>query len=172
MYVVIYNLHFLSYLFLNVSVIVGVISFFGTGFLLYSVQKYCSGDWWGFLPLSHPPKRDIYGLQKYLHTTHTHTHTHIHNRAQSIPHHSICLPRTMENWLTPVGELMVLRWKSQRIKGTVSHDFRLVVFSWISFPQGPEYTIRAVSNLVENSRRYSQLEVSTTPVANGKNLQS
>jgi hypothetical protein len=25
-------------------------------------------------------------------------------------------------------------------------DFRLLVFSWISFPQAPEYTIRAVSN--------------------------
>ncbi len=31
------------------------------------------------------------------------------------------------------------------IKGTVSRDFRLLVFSWISFPQSPEYTIRAVS---------------------------
>jgi hypothetical protein len=32
------------------------------------------------------------------------------------------------------------------LKGTVSRDFRLLVFSWFSFPQAPEYTIRAVSN--------------------------
>jgi hypothetical protein len=32
-------------------------------------------------------------------------------------------------------------------------------FSWISFPQAPDYTIRAVSNFFENSRRYSQLQV-------------
>ncbi len=48
------------------------------------------------------------------------------------------------------------------LKGTVSRDFLLLVFwffSWISFPQAPEYTVRAVSNFVENSRRYSQLKV-------------
>ncbi len=38
-------------------------------------------------------------------------------------------------------------------------DFRLLFFSWISFPQAPEYTKRAVSNFFENSRRYSQLKV-------------
>ena len=32
-------------------------------------------------------------------------------------------------------------------------------FLWISFPQAPEYDIRAVSNFFENSRRYSQLKV-------------
>ncbi len=37
--------------------------------------------------------------------------------------------------------------------------FKGTVFSWISFPQAPEYTIRAVSNFFENSRRYSQLKV-------------
>ncbi len=45
------------------------------------------------------------------------------------------------------------------LKGTVSRDFRLLVFSWISFPQSPEYTMRAVSNFFENSRTYSQLKV-------------
>jgi hypothetical protein len=45
------------------------------------------------------------------------------------------------------------------LKGTVSRDFLLLVFSWSSFPQAPEYTIRAVSNFFENSRRYSQLKV-------------
>ncbi len=44
-------------------------------------------------------------------------------------------------------------------KGRVSRDFRLLFFSWISFPQAPEYTIRAVSNFFENLRRYSQLKV-------------
>ena len=45
------------------------------------------------------------------------------------------------------------------LKGTVSRDFRLLAFSWISFPQAPEYTSRAVSNFFENLRRYSQLKV-------------
>ncbi len=44
-------------------------------------------------------------------------------------------------------------------KGTVPRDFRLRFLSWISFPQAPEYTNRAVSNFFENSRRYSQLKV-------------
>ncbi len=47
----------------------------------------------------------------------------------------------------------------RKFKGTVSRDFLLLVFSWISFPQAPEYTIRAVSKFFENSRRYSQLKV-------------
>ncbi len=49
-------------------------------------------------------------------------------------------------------------WDEQ-LKGTVTRDFRLLVFSWISFPQTPEYTIRDVSNFLENSRRYSQFKV-------------
>jgi hypothetical protein len=49
----------------------------------------------------------------------------------------------------------------------------------MSFPQAPEYPIRAISNFSENLRRYLQLKVyhcvvdkKKTPVANGKNLQS
>ncbi len=48
------------------------------------------------------------------------------------------------------------------LKGTVSRNFRLLVFFTNQFPptpQAPEYTIRAVSNFFENSRRYSQLKV-------------
>ncbi len=49
-------------------------------------------------------------------------------------------------------------------------DFWLLVFSWISFPQPPKYTIRAVSNFFENLQRYSPAQgappVSLTPVAN------
>jgi hypothetical protein len=36
-------------------------------------------------------------------------------------------------------------------------DFRFS--TWIHFPQAPDYTIRAVSNFFEDSRRYSQLKV-------------
>jgi hypothetical protein len=43
--------------------------------------------------------------------------------------------------------------------GTVSRDFWLLFFSWISSPQAPECTIRAVSIFFENSRIYSQLKV-------------
>ncbi len=50
---------------------------------------------------------------------------------------------------------------TQQLKGTVSRDFRLLVFSWIysSFPQAPEYILPAISNFFENSRRYSRLKV-------------
>ncbi len=39
-------------------------------------------------------------------------------------------------------------------KGTVSRDFLLQVFSWITFPQAPDNNIRIISNFFENSRRY------------------
>jgi hypothetical protein len=45
------------------------------------------------------------------------------------------------------------------LKGQCHEIFDFWFFSWISFPQAPEYTIRAVSNFFENSRRYSQLKV-------------
>ncbi len=61
------------------------------------------------------------------------------------------------------------------LKGQCHEIFCFRFFSWISFPQAPDYTIRAVLNFFENLRRYLQLKVfhrSLTPVANGKNLQS
>ncbi len=45
------------------------------------------------------------------------------------------------------------------LKGTVPWDFRLQIFSWISFPQAPEYTIRAVLKFFKISWRYSQFNV-------------
>ena len=45
------------------------------------------------------------------------------------------------------------------LKGQCHEIFCFWFFSWISFPQALEYTIRAVSNFFENSRRYSQLKV-------------
>ncbi len=45
------------------------------------------------------------------------------------------------------------------LKGQCHEIFCFWFFSWISLPQALEYTIRAVSNFFENSRRYSQLKV-------------
>jgi hypothetical protein len=45
------------------------------------------------------------------------------------------------------------------IKGTVPRDFLFRVFFMDQFSQAPDYTITAVSNFFENSRRYSQLKV-------------
>jgi hypothetical protein len=45
------------------------------------------------------------------------------------------------------------------LKGQCHEIFCFWFFSWISFPQASDYTIRAVSNFLENSRRYSQLKV-------------
>ncbi len=49
--------------------------------------------------------------------------------------------------------------KLLNLKGQSHEIFDFLFFSWISFPQAPEYTIRVVSNFFENSRRYSQLKV-------------
>ncbi len=45
------------------------------------------------------------------------------------------------------------------LKGQCHEIIEFWFFSWISFPQDPEYTIRAVSNYFEKSRRYSQIKV-------------
>ncbi len=45
------------------------------------------------------------------------------------------------------------------LKGQCHEIFCFWFFSWMSFLLGPEYTIGAVSNFFENSRRYSQLKV-------------
>ncbi len=46
-----------------------------------------------------------------------------------------------------------------RLMGQCHEIFDLWFFSWISFPQASEYTITAISNFFENSRRYSLLKV-------------
>ncbi len=45
------------------------------------------------------------------------------------------------------------------LKGQCHEIFCFWFFGWISFPPGPEYCIRTVWNLFENSRRYSQVKV-------------
>ncbi len=45
------------------------------------------------------------------------------------------------------------------LKGQCHEIFDFWFFSWISFPQASEYTITAISNFFENSRRYSQIKV-------------
>ncbi len=45
------------------------------------------------------------------------------------------------------------------LKGQCHEIFDFWFFSWISFPQASEYTITAISNFFENSRRYSRLQV-------------
>ncbi len=45
------------------------------------------------------------------------------------------------------------------LKGQCHEIFCFWFFSWTSFPQASDFTIRAVSNFCENSRRYSQLKV-------------
>ncbi len=66
------------------------------------------------------------------------------------------------------------RW--QALNGQCHEIFCFWFFSWISFPQASDYTIRAISNFF---RKFAEMFaaqglplVSTTPVANGKNLQA
>jgi hypothetical protein len=60
------------------------------------------------------------------------------------------------------------------LKGQCHEIFDFWLFSWISFPQASEYTSTAFSNFFENSIFAAQgaPPVSTTPLANGKNLQA
>ncbi len=46
-----------------------------------------------------------------------------------------------------------------KLKGTVSRVFLLLVFFMNQFPPAPEYPIRIVSDFFENLRRYSQVKV-------------
>ncbi len=46
-----------------------------------------------------------------------------------------------------------------RLKGQCHEIFCFWFFSWISFPQAPEYPIMTVYNFFKNSRRYSQVKV-------------
>ena len=50
------------------------------------------------------------------------------------------------------------------------HDIFDFWFLWISFPQAPEHTIRAVSNFFKNSRRYLQLKVQIKKIFNQKSF--
>ncbi len=43
------------------------------------------------------------------------------------------------------------------VKGSLTRDFRVQVFLWISIPRAPEYPIGAIVNFYENLRRYSCL---------------
>ncbi len=52
-----------------------------------------------------------------------------------------------------------IQYKPRSLKGQCHEIFCFWFFYWISFPQASDYTIRAVSNFFENSRRYSQLKV-------------
>ncbi len=45
------------------------------------------------------------------------------------------------------------------LKGQCHEILTSSFFSWLSFPQAPEYTISAVPNIFENLRRYSQFNV-------------
>ncbi len=50
-------------------------------------------------------------------------------------------------------------WPEQNLQGQCSEIFDFRFFSFISFPQAPEYAIRAFTILFANSWRFSQLKV-------------
>ncbi len=58
------------------------------------------------------------------------------------------------------------------LKGQCHEIFDFWLFSWISFPQVLEYTIRAVSNFSKIRGDIRSSRWTTGVVANGKNLQS
>ncbi len=60
--------------------------------------------------------------------------------------------------MIPLKTHLFSRW-SIPLKGQCHEIFDFWFFSWISFPQACEYTVTAISNFFENSRRYSRLKV-------------
>ncbi len=54
---------------------------------------------------------------------------------------------------------VVLSVYGYSLKGQCHEIFDFRLSAWISFPQAPDYTIRAVSNFFKNSLTYSQLKV-------------
>ncbi len=66
------------------------------------------------------------------------------------------------------GERSSEKWRYKLLKGQCHEIFDFWFFSWISFPQAPEYTIRAVLNFFENSRRCLQLKVHHRCCSGGK----
>ncbi len=77
------------------------------------------------------------------------------HRFSHCPFASLCCYITVDPWNMFVRKRNLLN----SLKGQCHEIFCFWFFSWISFPQAPEYTIRAVLNFSENSRRYSQLKV-------------
>ncbi len=70
---------------------------------------------------------------------------------------AIVLNLSESGWKPHQGNLLKRHLKVKKsswLKGTVSRDFRLLVFSRIRFPQAPEYPIRAVSNLRDFAKRF------------------
>jgi hypothetical protein len=60
---------------------------------------------------------------------------------------------------TRVSDVFHVYCFRKQLKGQCREIFNCWFFSWISFPQAPEYTIRAVSNFFEHSLRYLQHKV-------------
>ncbi len=56
------------------------------------------------------------------------------------------------------------------LKGQCHEIFDFRFSTWFSFPQAHNYTIGAVSNFFENSRRYSQLKVQMEKIFNQKSF--
>jgi hypothetical protein len=72
------------------------------------------------------------------------------------------------------GKSNVWRKMYEPLKGKCQEIFDFRLSTWISFPQAPDYTIRAVSNFFKicgNIRSSRCTTVLLTPVANGKNFQ-
>ncbi len=63
------------------------------------------------------------------------------------------------SWITVLFSTPIIFRYHLPLKWQCHEIFCFWFFSWISFPQASDYTIRAVSNFFENSRRYSQLKV-------------
>ncbi len=57
------------------------------------------------------------------------------------------------------SDLKKIRFCNPSTKRVWHEIFDLRFFSWISVPQAPKYSIGAVLNFFENSRRYSQINV-------------
>ncbi len=89
----------------------------------------------------------------------------------SVPVFCIFVSKT---YLGKVFSSSCLSWLLLRVprvstlRGQCHEIFCFRFFSWTSFPQALEYTVRAISNFFENSRRYSQLKATGINDTGGK----
>ncbi len=76
---------------------------------------------------------------------------------RSCPPQARCSPPSPSSSSLLIKHGVLFSFSLQLIKGQCHEIFDFRFFSWISFPQAPDYPIRAVLNF--NSWRYSQLKV-------------
>ncbi len=125
----------------------GVYYYLGLGRLQNRLRPIYHGQPYARVDLNQMPESTLspsQRLRNWPQVSHSSTITHTDERPPYIALHPF--------WFSYQIKLFCL-------KGQCHEIFDFCFWSWISFPQAPEYTITAISNFFENSWRYSRLKV-------------